>query len=238
MKNPNIKFGFIFNTLVNSLIIVITLLIIVLINLNVIEKTNLKQEEAALRNDYDFLIKTQVESVISILDFYNTRVLSGELGAETAKKEAANIIRELRFGEDGYFWVDESNGENVVLLGWDTEGTNRLDSLDSNGFGYVRSFISNGMKPEGGYTDYYFPEPHHVDLILPKRGYTKYFAPFDWVIGTGNYVYHIDDLLANFAKEMRANNSDTIVAMAGATLVLLIISMMTSTRLANQRNRE
>ena len=23
---------------------------------------------------------------------------------------------------------------------------------------------------------------------LPKRGYSMYFEPFDWVLGTGNYI--------------------------------------------------
>ena len=36
-------------------------------------------------------------------------------------------MREMRYGDTGYFWIDESNGTNVVLLGCDTEGTNRME---------------------------------------------------------------------------------------------------------------
>jgi signal transduction histidine kinase/CheY-like chemotaxis protein len=237
MKNPEAKQRLIINTLVNSVVIVVTLLIIVLINMYVIEKANLEQQEAALRADYDKLIKTQVESVISLLDFYNARVLSGDLTMETARREAADIVRKLRFGDDGYFWVDKLNGESVVLLGWDTEGTNRLDAVDDNGFAYVRSFIKEGNKRWGGYTDYYFPRPDNVSLPLRKRGYTKIFAPFSWVVGTGNYVDHIDDALGDFAKGMRASNLTAILVMAGATVVLLGVSMMTSAYLADRRGR-
>ena len=42
------------------------------------------------------------------------------------KKVAADEVREMRYGDSGYFWVDESDGTNVVLLGSDTEGTNRM----------------------------------------------------------------------------------------------------------------
>ena len=43
---------------------------------------------------------------------------------EEAKKLAADEIRQLRYGDAGYFWVDQYDGTNVVLLGNDTEGTN------------------------------------------------------------------------------------------------------------------
>ena len=41
------------------------------------------------------------------------------------KKVAADEIRQMRYGEAGYFWVDQSDGKNIVLLGSSTEGTNR-----------------------------------------------------------------------------------------------------------------
>ncbi|MCL2010750.1 MAG: cache domain-containing protein [Synergistaceae bacterium] len=225
------------NTLLNSLVIVVTLLAIVMINMGMIEKTNLRQQETVLRADYDLLIKTQVESVVSLLNFYNARVLSGDLPLEAAKKYAADVIRELRFGYDGYFWVDKPDGENVVLFGTDAEGINRLEAVDSKGFAYISVLIGEAMKPEGGYTDYYFPKPDDPALPLPKRGYSRYFEPFDWVVGTGNYVDDIDAALDKFAKEMRADNLAAIFLMGGVTLVLLVISMATTIYLANKRSR-
>ncbi|MDR0468999.1 MAG: cache domain-containing protein, partial [Peptococcaceae bacterium] len=227
----------ILNTLINSLIIIGTLTFIVLVNVTVIQKANLDQSKAALSADYDLMIKAQVESVISILDYYYNRAMSGEMTLEGAKEEAAGVVRELRYGDDGYFWIDNSAGVNVVLLGWDMEGIVRLDAVDSYGYRYVRSFLEEGMKPGGGYTDYRFPMPDNIWESYPKRGYTKYFEPFDWVVGTGNYLERIDLMLDDFSVEMNSRSLRMILIMAAATLVLLVISTIISARLSNRSNR-
>ena len=47
----------------------------------------------------------------------------------------------------------------------------------------------------GGYVDYVFPKEGETEAS-PKRSYSAYFEPFDWVVGTGNYTDHIDDAIA------------------------------------------
>jgi len=49
----------------------------------------------------------------------------------------------LKYSEDGYFWIDESNGMNVVLPNSDSEGTMRYDNQDGNGKYHIREFIEN-----------------------------------------------------------------------------------------------
>ncbi|RAZ89032.1 methyl-accepting chemotaxis protein, partial [Klebsiella oxytoca] len=78
-----------------------------------------------IRADYDYSIKSEVEMVITLLDSYNADIQAGIYTKEEGMKLAAGKIRDLRYGEDGYFWVDQSDGVNVVLLGNEIEGTNR-----------------------------------------------------------------------------------------------------------------
>ena len=114
-------------------------------------------------------------------------------------KLAADKIRNLRYGSDGYFWVDQSNGVNVVLLGSDTEGTNRLATKDATGFEMVKDFITNAVKKGSYFSDYQYPKEGETEP-KPKRAYTQYYEPFDWVVGTGNYVDHIDEQIAASTK--------------------------------------
>ncbi len=58
----------------------------------------------------------------------------------------------MTYGESGYFWADTTEGVSVVLLGNDTEGTNRVNYQDENGKYIVKEFISNA-KNGGGYID-------------------------------------------------------------------------------------
>ena len=135
---------------------------------------------------------------------------------EQGKKIVADRIRQLGYGEDGYFWVDKSDGTNVVLLGGDIEGTNRIGTKDVNGFEMVRDFIEGAVKAgeKGYFNDYYYPKKGETKPS-PKRAYTQYYEPFDWVIGTGNYVDHIDDHVAEHSEEITAFSNRRIYAFLG-----------------------
>lgn len=155
----------------------------------------LQEEEENIRKDYDDKIRQQVEQVISLLDYYQANIEAGVYSREEGMKLAADAVRQLRYGDDGYFWVDQSDGVNVVLLGNDTEGTNRLGTKDSTGFEMVRDFIQGAVKNGSYYNDYQFPKEGGTEP-MPKRAYTQYYEPFDWVVGTGNYVDNIDNQIA------------------------------------------
>lgn len=185
------------------------------------------------RESYDELIKQQVENVISLCQVIYDKYQAGEYTEDEAKKIAADEIRALRYGEGGYFWVDQYDGTNVVLLGSQTEGTNRMETKDADGYQMVKEIIRIGQEPDGGYTDYVYPKEGETESS-PKRSYSKAFEPFGWVIGTGNYTDHIDDQIAavkadfsNYASERRAVFS-VAAFIEGAILVALLIAIIIS----------
>lgn len=60
---------------------------------------------------------------------------------------------------------------------------------------------------DGYFCDYQYPKESETEL-KPKRAYTQYYEPFDWVIGTGNYIDHIDEQIAiSVAKADKFTNS-------------------------------
>ncbi|HPC86585.1 MAG TPA: cache domain-containing protein [Smithellaceae bacterium] len=133
----------------------------------------------------DALIKSQVETAVSMLGAIHARQQKGEMSAEKAKELAAGLLRELRYGKDGYFWADTTEGVNVVLYGRkDTEGRNRLADKDAKGVFYVKEFLARGKT--GGYVEYLFTKKGQT-APLPKRSYVLLCKPFGWVVGTGYY---------------------------------------------------
>ena len=65
----------------------------------------------------DLLIKSEVETAVSMLQAIYTKHQQGAMTLEKAKELGADLLRELRYGTDGYFWADTLEGVNVVLYG-------------------------------------------------------------------------------------------------------------------------
>lgn len=199
-------------------------------------KRNLKLLEDSIRVDYDNNIKNQVENAISLLNGIYAKYEAGEYSLEEAKKIAADLVRGLAYGEDGYFWIDTYEGVNVVLLGKDAEGKSRIDMVDVNGYPLIKHIIENGRKEGGGFTDYWFPKPEETEASL-KRGYSLAFEPFQWVIGTGNYIDYIDKTVKDIADqenaEFRANIVKTLLVFVVSIIISVVITVVISINLNN-----
>ena len=183
--------------------------------------------ETKMRDDYDQMIKNQVDNVLSLTKTYYDAYQAGTYSLEEAEKLAADQIRQLRYGDSGYFWVDTYDGVNVVLLGKDTEGQNRLDMKDSNGFAMVKAMIEGSKaNPDAGYYEnYYFTKEGETEN-QPKRSYTKVFDGFKWVIGTGNYTDDIDKQLATIQATRTASMNRSIALLTGVSVISIIIEII------------
>lgn len=180
--------------------------------------------EEAVRNQYDESIRQQVENAISMLDQYYAAYEAGECTLEEAKKQGADMLRELRYGDSGYFWADDTEGNNIVLLGSATEGTNRMGTKDGNGYEMVRDIIAVGQQPDGGYCDYVFPKEGGTEN-LPKRSYSRLYEPFGWVIGTGNYTDYIDEIVEGEKQTIGATRNEWIMKMEICTVVFFLLTI-------------
>ena len=135
----------------------------------------------------DLMIKNVAQVAISMLQAINTKHQKGEMTLEEAKKLGADLLRELRYGTDGYFWADTTEGVTVVLYGHkELEGKNRMEEQDAKG-NYITKDTLAIAKAGGGYCDYWFFKMGQTKP-LPKRSYVLPFEPFGWVIGCGYYL--------------------------------------------------
>ncbi len=144
-----------------------------------------------LSDGFDRSITWEVQTIKSIVNSIDEMEKSGLITKDIANQVAENVVRNARFGDSGYFWADKSDGTNVILLGKDSEGSNRYNLQDLKGNYFIQDIIKNGKQINGGFTDYWFPKAGS-DEPLPKRGYSLYIDNRDWVVGTGNYIDDID----------------------------------------------
>ncbi len=162
---------------------------------------SLKVLETSLRENYDASIKMQIETLFTTIETMRIQNETDGISEDESKEKIAEVIREIKYGENGYFWADTVDGYNIVLYGSDTEGTNRYDFQDFNGKYIVREIIQNGLRG-GGFTDYVFPKAGETQP-QPKRAYSNYYEPFGWVIGTGIYTNDIDQEIIQKQEEQQ-----------------------------------
>lgn len=197
---------------------------------------NIDQLDSMLRRDFDMQAKQEVHTVHSLVSAIYKQQEDGKLTLAQAQKQAADLVRSLKYGDNGYFWIDTREGLNIVYLGkQEVEGKNRFEQKDSNGKMFVRDVIEIAQQPDGGYTDYSFPRPGETEASL-KRSYSLAFTPYNWVIGTGNYI---DDIERTVDAEKSKNNAQlvrTIMSLAIITMLAIalaaIIAMSFGKRLA------
>jgi len=222
-------------TKINGIIGILIGVIIMTSLISVHQQSKLSNEslnslENVMRYDYDNQIKNQVDGAITVIKGVYRDYENGKYTEEEAKLLAANLVRQMRYGENGYFWIDTYDGNNVVLLGDSTEGTNRMNSTDVNGYKMIQEIIAKG-KNGGGYTDYYFPKEGESEAS-PKRAYSRAFEPFNWVIGTGNYTDDIDKEVAQKQSQLKsivaANTRDFAIIVISSIALCAIFSIILS----------
>ena len=181
-----------------------------------------------LQSAYDNSIKLQVEKTVTVLQSLQQLELEKKITPEEARIQGREFIRVMRYGADGYFWIDTYEGVNVMhAYKPEIEGKNRIGSKDIKGKLLIKEIIENGRKEGGGFTDFYFTRGSGSEPY-PKRGYSLSFEPFQWVIGTGNYI----DQIENDIKKERTRLNDeirfSIIESVIACVALLILSAWAS----------
>ncbi|BAE50214.1 cache domain-containing protein [Paramagnetospirillum magneticum] len=122
----------------------------------------------------------------------------GRRSEEDIKRLITEALRPLRFFDGkGYFFIDGMDGSCVLLpIGPSREGSSLLNNRDDTGHYIMRGLIEAARKPVGeGYSRYRWYAPGDPEKMAAKIAYVRHFAPFDWLIGTGQYVAEVEDRL-------------------------------------------
>ncbi len=186
------------------------------------QERKLEEMDKNLRQEFDTLIQSEVNTVMSLLNEIHYEIQNDSITQEDGVTLAINLIRNLRYGNDGYFWIDTKEGINVAMLGnKDIEGKSRLQLQDAKGNFLVQDIITSATTGNG-YSEYWFPRPGETEAS-PKRSYAAYFEPFNWVIGTGNYIDDINNTVNAEHEKILSDMRKGILTDVLITLSILIL---------------
>jgi len=179
--------------------------------------------ERVMNKDFDMQIKSEVQTVNSLLNTIYLKHKNKEISQQQAEQLAMGLVRGISYGKEGYFWIDTQDGVNLVLLGRNSEGKNRLDMLDFKGKLFIRELIAKACQTDGGFTDYWYQKKGN-GLPFPKRAYTLQNQSFKWIIGTGNYLDEINSYIVQVKKEKEIKNKEIIDLLVLITIAIILFS--------------
>lgn len=106
-----------------------------------------------------------------------------------------HALRDIRFNEGrGYFFIYSLEGQNILhpVLPH-MEGTSKADLQDSRGNYIVRDLATLVKQHGESFYHWWFVKPEDKSKEFEKIGFGKYFAPYDWFIGTGEYLIDVEN---------------------------------------------
>lgn len=170
-------------------------------------------------------IKTRhlVESTLGILEHFHEQEQQGTLNRKQAQQQALATIKQIRYGRNDYFWVNDL--EPVMLMhpmNSALDGQNLSGYKDPDGNQVFNEFVRIATSQGAGFYNYRWPMPGARDPV-EKISYVQQFKPWGWVLGTGVYI---DDIQTEFRNATL--KSAAILVTAIIIMALLIFGIMRS----------
>ncbi|SEH94144.1 methyl-accepting chemotaxis protein [Pseudomonas fuscovaginae UPB0736] len=181
--------------------------------------------ERSLEETRQNLLKTRKDELLHYMDIAFTAIKtlyeSPDAQSPEVKKEAADRLRALRYGNDGYFFAYTDKGDRIFLAGKD-EGKNFWDLKDTNGVYLIRELIG-AAKRGGDFVTYYFPKPGD-SASYPKLSYARYLEKWGWTLGAGFYIDGVDALI-NDQMQQQQKALDEMRMKQWLTLAVLLVAL-------------
>jgi len=112
--------------------------------------------------------------------------------AAEVKRMIVEALRPVRFfGGGGYYFIGQMDGRFVLHpVATHFEGRDISDLEDDTGSRFVRRMIvAAGNGGHDGFTRYRWYTPGDSKQMSDKLSYVRRFAPYDWFIGSGDYLF-------------------------------------------------
>lgn len=182
-----------------------------------------EQEIAYLERQMIEAKKAELKNYISIarMAFFNIygRALPDD---EQAKVEVMQILAALLYGQDGYFFVYDYDGTNLVSPR-QTEFINRnwMNYEDENGTRIVENLIETA-RTGGGYHSYPWVKPSTGETAQ-MVSYVIGLQDWRWAVGTGIFIDDVLETVAAARAETEARVRHTFLWIGLITLAALLL---------------
>src|SRR5450830_117341 len=176
-------------------------------------------------------VQQTVETAEKIIAHYYDLASQHQMSEADAKRAAMETVKALRYGDNGYFWINDM--QPVMLMHPimpELDGKNLADFKDPNGTLLYMEMLDVVKTKGAGFVFYAWTKPGSTAPV-PKVSYAKGFAPWGWIIASGVYIDSVD---AAFHSRMLTASAYTLVL----TAMLIVVSILIARSLIVQLGGE
>lgn len=188
------------------------------------QTTNLaKQQRDTVQQAYLASKEVALKHYVTLGTAAISHLYNGENQNPSTQAKAKKILANLDFGDDGYFYIYDMHGKNLMHpRRADLVGKDLWNLTDPEGNLTIQSLIRK-TKEGGGVVRYLWEKPSSRQVVA-KLGYVVPLERWGWMLGTGIYLDDVENALNKIDVQVASNIQNTLyyIAAIAFTSALLI----------------
>ncbi len=241
MKNLTIQFKITALLIASLVLTAVVSNIVVIVLMKNDASIRLANTKALMTQEKVTALSEKVEmATLIIRSFYEAsqkEIASGKSKEEATKEnqdKAKAAIKRLRFGVDGYFWINDYTPKMVMHPANPAlDGKDLSQNKDPNGKLLFNEFVAVANKSGKGVVDYMWPKPG-FEKPQPKISFVEGIKEWNWIVGTGVYADDIDALIAKEKEKMDESMMALVLRNSLILLVVIFVFSLASTILSKR----
>jgi two-component system NarL family sensor kinase len=141
---------------------------------------------------------------------------------EGARQQALNMLARANFGLDGYFFVYDRHGKNLMHPRQaNLVGKELIGMKDKNGLPVIQALLDSAQKGDG-YQLYTWEKPSSKQ-VTEKLSYVVMLDRWGWMLGTGIYIDDVEVATLKSRQEVASGVLTTVLAIASFSLIAVLV---------------
>ncbi|MGE8570392.1 MAG: cache domain-containing protein, partial [Achromobacter sp.] len=143
---------------------------------------------------------------------------------EATRQQALELLAQMEFGHDGYFFVYDLHGKNLMhprqpeLVGQDL-----WNLRDTRGQAVIQNLLTAARQGgQQGEVVHYLWEKPSTHQTVEKLGYVVVLDRWGWMLGTGIYLDDVEQALVRIDAAAQANIRSMFAWVAGIAAVSIL----------------
>ncbi len=181
-----------------------------------------RQQRATIEQAYLATKQAELQHYVELAQHSIAPLLASGKSDAATQAEAMRILSNLSYGDDGYFFVYDMQGNSLMHPRQpELVGRNLFNLRDAHGALTIQRLLAR-TRAGGGFERYNWTKPS-TGQEVGKLGYVVPVPQWNWMMGTGIYLDDVNAALAKVDAQESANIAATMWWIAGLAILSALV---------------